>query len=137
MHHPFAIKTGKVAGDYRWAGPTSQCVCGSTLFYMLASFDPETRLPGFYVLDGMCVACEVLVHLPTPIDEVPPVPAPLHLFEITHEGADLRCPACGSDENVVLTDVPEAGVWAQCQTFDCGHLFKPRATNPGEQPSDE
>ena len=39
------------------------------MFTIAAKFDPDTRLPGFYLVDGMCVACGSLATMPTPIDE--------------------------------------------------------------------
>lgn len=56
------------AADYRGT-PTLVCPCGSDLFAMFARFDPETRLPGFYLLDGRCAECGSKLTLPTPIDE--------------------------------------------------------------------
>lgn len=39
------------------------------VFVMITAFDEETRLPGWYALDGWCFECGTLVTLPTPIDE--------------------------------------------------------------------
>lgn len=54
-------------GDYRWAGPTSKCLCGNELFGLLATFeDGEIAM---YFTDGLCVICGVLVRLPTEGDD--------------------------------------------------------------------
>lgn len=53
--------------DYR-GQPTFMCACGCEWFIMCTIFDADTRLPGFYLLDGLCAACGALVTLPTPAD---------------------------------------------------------------------
>ena len=57
-----------VTADYRGI-PSFQCPCGSDLFNIVARFDEETRLPGFYLTDGLCWECGSLVTVPTPVDE--------------------------------------------------------------------
>lgn len=79
--------------DYRWAGPTSECMCGGTMFLLMVAFDPEERLPGFYITDAMCMKCKALVRVPTPVDDLP---AP------DKGQGPLTCPDCGSDEDVVV-----------------------------------
>lgn len=66
--HPFQALSAEPTADLRGM-PTFMCPCGSDLFTIVAKFDPDTRLPGFYLLDGMCVACGSLATMPTPIDE--------------------------------------------------------------------
>jgi hypothetical protein len=67
---PFdAIGTMGVA-DYRGI-PTMLCPCGYNMFIVCTTFDEDTRLPGFYLLDGRCACCGAWVTLPTEIDEVP------------------------------------------------------------------
>jgi hypothetical protein len=55
--------------DYRWVGPVQECLCGCSLFHMVAAFDE--REVAFYMLDALCFQCGGKVTLPTPID--PPV----------------------------------------------------------------
>ena len=64
---PFDAVTETDAADYRGI-PTLQCPCGYNMFIMCASFDPETRLPGYYLLDARCACCGAWVTLPTEID---------------------------------------------------------------------
>lgn len=66
---PFDALMETDAPDYRGI-PTLQCPCGYSLFIICASFDDDTRLPGFYLLDGRCAACGAWVTLPTEIDEM-------------------------------------------------------------------
>jgi len=65
---PFESLTEWDAPDYR-GFPTFQCPCGYNMFVMCATFDEDTRLPVFYLLDGRCAACGAWVTLPTEIDE--------------------------------------------------------------------
>ena len=134
VDHPFDSLTKGVQGDHRWAGPTLECMCGCTMFMMLAVFDEDTRLPGFFLTDGMCVSCNALVRLPTPIDEapdggliadLPPVTMPVEMPEPMAITLDLTCPQCGSDEDTVVMGEDEAGVWARCGRSTCwpGSLF--------------
>jgi hypothetical protein len=44
------------------------CPCGCEWLVMCFSYDPVERLPGFYLLDGMCAACGALLTLATPLD---------------------------------------------------------------------
>jgi len=48
--------------------PTTECVCGSELFYALVGFDRDTRLVGWYALDLHCAECGTLCTAPTPVD---------------------------------------------------------------------
>jgi hypothetical protein len=57
-----------VTADYRGL-PAFQCPCGCDLFNIVARFDEETRLPGFYLTAGLCWSCGSLVTVPTPVDE--------------------------------------------------------------------
>lgn len=68
MNHPFAALDAEPTGDYRGM-PTYTCACGSDMFLIAAVFDDDTRLPGFYLLDGKCAACGALATMPCPIDE--------------------------------------------------------------------
>lgn len=68
MNHPFSLLRDEPAGDYR-GEPTLVCPCGSVDVCIVTRFDEETRLPGFYLLDGMCAVCGALLTLPTPIDD--------------------------------------------------------------------
>ena len=68
MTHPFQALSADPAGDYR-GSPTFACPCGCNMLLMAAVFDQETRLPGMYLLDAMCVRCGSLVTIPTPVDE--------------------------------------------------------------------
>jgi hypothetical protein len=67
--HPFHALEDPVRADYR-GNPTLECICGSNMLLMCAAFDPDTREPGLYLLDGMCAHCGALVTLPTPVDKV-------------------------------------------------------------------
>ena len=108
--------------DYRWMGPAFQCVCGCDMFGIAATFDRETRQPGFYLLDGRCMQCGAFVTMPTPIDEAPegglmidqPEPAiPVRI--------DMTCPQCMSDENTVIIEEHDAP-WepaAKCLNAQC------------------
>jgi len=66
--HPFHALEHPIKADYRGT-PTLECLCGSDLLLVCAAFDPDTREPGIYMLDGMCACCGALLTLPTPIDE--------------------------------------------------------------------
>ena len=65
-NHPFwdVVPTGL---DLRGI-PTTQCLCGCSVFYALVWFDSDREVGG-YILDGLCSDCRALVTLPTPIDE--------------------------------------------------------------------
>ena len=106
--------------DYRFAGPTGECLCGSTMFMMIAQFDLEQRLPGWYLTDGMCVKCSAVVTLPTPVDDLPPVPEECDLYEppFTRVNLNLTCPSCGSSEDTVV-DEYETGPWDICYNMAC------------------
>lgn len=65
---PFDALTEMDAPDYRGL-PTLQCPCGYNMFIMCATFDEDTRLPVFYLLDGRCAACGAWVTLPTEVDD--------------------------------------------------------------------
>ena len=119
-------KHHEVRQDYRFMGPTSECLCGNGLFVVLAQYDMETRLPTWYVTDGMCVDCYSLVRLPTPVDEVAwsnsaPLPEDLkEQPEIVEVTLDLTCPMCGSDEYTVVTyDAWGSPTYAQCEFATC------------------
>jgi hypothetical protein len=61
----------KPKGDYRYVGPVTECpVCQGTWMHVLASWDPETNMPGAWLLDVMCIDCDVLLAAPTPMDEI-------------------------------------------------------------------
>lgn len=52
--------------DYRWVGPTHECLCGENLFQIVAAFD--NRQVCFYLTEGICWSCGAKVTLPTEID---------------------------------------------------------------------
>jgi len=66
--HPFIDMTPSGI-DYRDLGPTLECVCGSYQFYILCSFDPDTREPSAYFVDAMCAGCNAITKAPTGVDE--------------------------------------------------------------------
>lgn len=53
--------------DYRGM-PTMSCPCGSDWLTMVFRFDPDTRLPGLLLLDGLCANCGALLTLACPGD---------------------------------------------------------------------
>lgn len=53
--------------DYRGI-PAMSCPCGCEWLVMCFSYDPSERMPGIYLLDGMCAACGALLTLATPLD---------------------------------------------------------------------
>ena len=65
--HPFP-KGFIINGDYRDMGPTLECPCGSDGFYILAMFD-EDRSIGGYFTDGLCAECGCLVKVATQADD--------------------------------------------------------------------
>lgn len=65
---PFSSVGDVDVADYRGI-PTLMCPCGYNMVVMCAVFNEETRLPGFYLLDGKCAACGAWLTLPTEIDE--------------------------------------------------------------------
>ena len=65
---PFSVLNEPGKYDYRGI-PTLSCPCGCDWVLMCAIFDPDSREPGMYMLDGLCVSCGSLLTLPTPIDE--------------------------------------------------------------------
>lgn len=52
--------------DYRWVGPTHECLCGENLFQIVAAFD--ARQVCFYLTEGLCWSCGAKVTVPTEID---------------------------------------------------------------------
>lgn len=69
MDHPFHALEDPIRADYRGI-PTHECPCGSNWILVCAVFNQETKLPGFYMLDGMCACCGALLTIATPIDEM-------------------------------------------------------------------
>lgn len=70
MKHPLPITDllcVERTEDLRWAGPTTECVCGNELFGVLATF--EDGVVATYFTDVICVVCGVLLRAPTEIDE--------------------------------------------------------------------
>jgi len=55
--------------DYRWAGPTMQCICGQRLFLLIGALDPETREIGMRFTEAICCECGALVRMATGADE--------------------------------------------------------------------
>ena len=94
------------------------------MFAMLAVFDEDTRLPGFFLTDGLCVSCNSLVRLPTPIDQAPDgtlvIDLPPKVVPMT---LDLTCPQCLSDEDTVVVSDEAGQVWAKCQRTQCVPVF--------------
>ncbi len=56
-----------VVPDYRWAGPTSKCLCGSADFNLHGGFDEHGSL-AWWGLDAECSGCGALVRVPCPPD---------------------------------------------------------------------
>lgn len=54
--------------DLRFMGPTSECVCGSSLWHIVCWFDQEEREVGGRFLEMACVECGSICKSPTPID---------------------------------------------------------------------
>lgn len=120
VDHPFDHLLEGIKGDYRWAGPSGECMCGSTMFAILTVFDPDTRLPGFFLTDGMCVSCNALVRVPTPVDTWPDGTPMLALGPMTVPvSIDLTCPQCGKDGNTVVVDDSDGMVLAICESKYC------------------
>jgi hypothetical protein len=65
---PFEAVVEQDAPDYRGV-PTLMCPCGYNMFIVCATFDEDTRLPAFYLLDGRCASCGAWVTLPTEVDD--------------------------------------------------------------------
>ena len=55
------------AADLRDMGPTLECICGTSLWRILGSFDEEGDL-SFYFLDVVCACCGAVAKAPTPED---------------------------------------------------------------------
>lgn len=53
--------------DYRWAGPTLRCCCGSDMFGLIVSFD-ESRCVATYFTDARCMHCGAYLIAPTEAD---------------------------------------------------------------------
>ena len=122
LDHPFPSL--KIVDDHRWAGPTHECLCGNTMFYVCTVFDPDTRLPVFYQTSGWCPACQSLVRLPTPEDDTANnQPTAQELIEGPYEPVrlNLTCPQCQSDEYVVIREGADGDV-AVCEFVTCGPI---------------
>lgn len=65
---PFSGLAEPPAADYRGMSSTT-CPCGCDFLIICTRFDPDTRLPGFYLLDARCAACGSWITAPTPVDE--------------------------------------------------------------------
>jgi hypothetical protein len=65
---PFDGLEEPTQSDFRGI-PTMECPCGCDWLVMVFRYDPETRLPGLLLLDGLCAACGALLTLATPVDE--------------------------------------------------------------------
>jgi hypothetical protein len=65
--HPFPAGF-PITADYRDLGPTGECVCGSDGFYILAMFDLDRTIGGYFT-DGLCAECGALVKVPTEADD--------------------------------------------------------------------
>jgi hypothetical protein len=58
----------KFGTDMRSLGPVHECVCGSTLFQILAQFDDYEIC--WYFLDATCASCGNIVCVPCPLDKM-------------------------------------------------------------------
>ena len=65
--HPFP-KGFPINYDYRGMGPTLECPCGSDGFYILAMFDEDRAVAGYFT-DGLCAECNSLLKVPTQADD--------------------------------------------------------------------
>jgi hypothetical protein len=65
---PFAGLAEPPTADYRGVR-TCVCPCGCDMLVIVARFDEETRLPGFYLLDARCASCGSWLTAPTPVDD--------------------------------------------------------------------
>lgn len=68
---PWSDLLGKIPDgpDYKFAGPTHECLCGNDLLVVLATFH-DGGISG-YVTDGRCVSCGAHLMLPTEVDDEP------------------------------------------------------------------
>lgn len=64
---PFSGLAEPPTADFRGMSSTT-CPCGCDFLIICTRFDPETRLPGFYLLDARCAACGSWITAPTPVD---------------------------------------------------------------------
>ena len=64
---PFDVCNEPPGADYRGI-PTYVCMCGYDMFLICTKFDPETREPGMWFMDGMCSSCGALVTVACPAD---------------------------------------------------------------------
>lgn len=65
---PFVGLDEPPSADYRGV-PTMTCPCGSDWLVMVFRYDPDTRMPGLLLLDGLCATCGAFLTLATPVDE--------------------------------------------------------------------
>lgn len=84
--HPFP-KGFPITADYRDMGPTLECLCGSDGFYILAIFEDDRSVAGYYT-DGMCADCGALVKVPTQADE-DPFDSPIEFDELLEPPMNL------------------------------------------------
>lgn len=52
--------------DLLWAGPTHACLCGNSVFHVLAWFS-DYELQG-YMTEAVCAFCGSSLRVPTPLD---------------------------------------------------------------------
>jgi hypothetical protein len=57
-----------VALDLTSLGPLHECVCGSTMFKTLVSFENGEIV--WYTLTGYCAGCGAKCIMPTPVDRI-------------------------------------------------------------------
>lgn len=50
--------------DLLFMGPSDQCVCGSDLFHILAWFNEDREIAGYFT-EGCCASCGALVRMVT------------------------------------------------------------------------
>lgn len=55
--------------DYRFLGPTGECLCGSTMFIALIEFDDGGAVASYFT-DGLCAFCHAEVTLVTEADRL-------------------------------------------------------------------
>jgi len=65
--HPFP-SGWEITADNRELGPTLFCACGGDGFYILAMFDEDRAVAGYFT-DALCASCGTLLKAPTQADD--------------------------------------------------------------------
>ena len=60
----FQVEPG--GDDLLWAGPTHECLCGNSVFHVLAWFS-DYEIHG-YMTEAVCAFCGSSLRVPTPLD---------------------------------------------------------------------